>query len=141
MAAKAGAEFFPVAMKQTSSATFCRCHRPGGSSCVNSHGVAKYLLSRAVRAAGFKVVLTGEGSDEILGGYLHFRRDRPTSNGDLKPLPDGRTRPLDDVRKLLGFVPGWMETSAALAAKMRTVFSDDFVARFSPLETVHQLLQ
>ena len=28
--------------------------------------VAKYLLSCAVRDAGYKVVLTGEGSDEIL---------------------------------------------------------------------------
>jgi asparagine synthetase B (glutamine-hydrolysing) len=35
----------------------------------------KYLLSRAVRDAGYKVVITGEGSDEILGGYAHFRRD------------------------------------------------------------------
>ena len=43
--------------------------------CFNAHGVAKYLLSRAVRDAGYKVVLTGEGSDEILGGYAHFRRD------------------------------------------------------------------
>ena len=43
--------------------------------CINAHGVAKYLLSRAVRDAGYKVVLTGEGSDEILGGYPHFRRD------------------------------------------------------------------
>ena len=37
--------------------------------------MAKYLLSRAVRDAGYKVVLTGEGSDEILAGYAHFRRD------------------------------------------------------------------
>ena len=43
--------------------------------CLNAHGVAKYLLSRAVRDAGYKVVITGEGSDEILGGYPHFRRD------------------------------------------------------------------
>ena len=43
--------------------------------CLNAHGVAKYLLSRAVRDAGYKVVITGEGSDEILGGYAHFRRD------------------------------------------------------------------
>jgi asparagine synthase (glutamine-hydrolysing) len=30
----------------------------------NGHGVAKYLLSRAVSAAGIKVVFTGEGADE-----------------------------------------------------------------------------
>lgn len=31
------------------------------------------LLSRFVRQAGFKVVLTGEGSDELLGGYNIFQ--------------------------------------------------------------------
>ena len=42
---------------------------------INAHSVAKFRLSRAVRDAGYKVVLTGEGSDEILAGYPHFRRD------------------------------------------------------------------
>lgn len=32
-----------------------------------------YLLSKIVREAGFKVVLTGEGADEILGGYDIFK--------------------------------------------------------------------
>lgn len=32
-----------------------------------------FLLSRAVRDAGIKVVLTGEGADEVLGGYDLFR--------------------------------------------------------------------
>src|SRR3954453_6599392 len=41
----------------------------------NGHGVAKYLLSRAVRATGIKVVFTGEGADEMLGGYPYFRVD------------------------------------------------------------------
>ena len=41
--------------------------------CINAHAAAKVLLNRATRAAGFKVVLTGEGADEVLLGYAHFR--------------------------------------------------------------------
>lgn len=41
----------------------------------NTLGVAKLLMSRHVRDVGYKVVLTGEGSDELFGGYPAFRRD------------------------------------------------------------------
>lgn len=33
-----------------------------------------YLLSRKIKAGGFKVVLSGEGADEIYGGYLFFHK-------------------------------------------------------------------
>lgn len=32
-----------------------------------------YLLSRKIKAQGVKMVLSGEGSDEIFGGYLYFK--------------------------------------------------------------------
>lgn len=32
-----------------------------------------YLLARKVKAAGFKVVLSGEGADEVFGGYAYFQ--------------------------------------------------------------------
>jgi asparagine synthase (glutamine-hydrolysing) len=35
-----------------------------------------YLLSRLVRQSGYKVVLTGEGSDEMLGGYDLFKETK-----------------------------------------------------------------
>lgn len=41
----------------------------------NTLGVAKLLMSRHVRASNYKVVMTGEGSDELFGGYPAFRRD------------------------------------------------------------------
>lgn len=33
-----------------------------------------YLMSRKIRAYGFKMVLSGEGADEIFGGYLYFHK-------------------------------------------------------------------
>ena len=33
-----------------------------------------YLMARRIRAMGIKMVLSGEGSDEIFGGYLYFHK-------------------------------------------------------------------
>ncbi len=44
-------------------------------SIYNTLGVAKLLMSRHVHEADYKVVVTGEGSDELFGGYPAFRRD------------------------------------------------------------------
>jgi asparagine synthase (glutamine-hydrolysing) len=33
-----------------------------------------YLMARRIKAMGVKMVLSGEGSDEIFGGYLYFHR-------------------------------------------------------------------
>ncbi len=41
----------------------------------NTLAVAKFLMSRHVNEAGYKVVVTGEGSDELFSGYPAFRRD------------------------------------------------------------------
>ena len=115
-----------------------------------------------MRDAGYKVVLTGEGSDEILGGYPHFRRDmllynrdgqdpaggrrasasnwrsNPVSRGLL--LPDGDAGPLEDVKRVLGFVPSWIETFSARAVKMRPYCSRDFPAEVWASRGYHRLL-
>lgn len=36
-------------------------------------GVPMYLLSKAIADQGIKVVLSGEGADEVFGGHLYFR--------------------------------------------------------------------
>jgi asparagine synthase (glutamine-hydrolysing) len=48
-----------------------------------------YLMARRIRALGIKMVLSGEGSDEIFGGYLYFHR-----------APDPRALHEETVRKL-----------------------------------------
>lgn len=162
MAAKANAEFFPIPIRQDDLAdNFSDAILQSETLGANAHGVAKFLLSRAVRDAGYKVVMTGEGSDEILAGYAHFRRDmllynregqdpgltsglleelekaNPVSRGLL--LPDGDAGPLDSVRRTLGFVPSWIETFSARGQKMRAVLADEFLDKFGQREGFHAL--
>ncbi|MDX9784897.1 MAG: asparagine synthase B [Spirochaetia bacterium] len=37
-------------------------------------GTPMYLMSRKIKAMGIKMILSGEGSDEIFGGYLYFHK-------------------------------------------------------------------
>ena len=48
-----------------------------------------YLMARKIRAMGVKMVLSGEGSDEIFGGYLYFHK-----------APSARAFHEETVRKL-----------------------------------------
>jgi asparagine synthase (glutamine-hydrolysing) len=41
----------------------------------NPSAVGKQMLSRLVRASGYKVCITGEGADELFGGYPYFKQE------------------------------------------------------------------
>jgi asparagine synthase (glutamine-hydrolysing) len=51
-----------------------------------------YLLSRLVRSSGYKVVVTGEGADEVLGGYDIFKETKIRRFWESQP--DSTSRPL-----------------------------------------------
>jgi asparagine synthase (glutamine-hydrolysing) len=61
-----------------------------------------YILSRLVRESGLKVVLTGEGSDEMLGGYDIFKEAKIRRFWGARP--DSRLRPLL-LLKLYPYLP------------------------------------
>jgi asparagine synthase (glutamine-hydrolysing) len=54
--------------------------------------VPLYLLSKVVRQNGYKVVLTGEGADEVFGGYNIFRETKVRKFWARQP--DSKARPL-----------------------------------------------
>lgn len=129
---------------------------------VNGNGTAKFLLSKWVRAAGVKTVLTGEGADELLGGYVPFRRDYLLQHGGDRTeaetealmeemfasnaatravfMRTGQDDPaVKDVIARLGWIPSFMESYAQLGRITTTIYRDDFNAEmgdFSPFSHV-----
>ena len=116
-----------------------------------------YLLSRLVRNSGFKVVVTGEGADEMLGGYDIFKEAKIRRFWESQP--DSKMRPLllrrlypylqniqnqpDAYRKaffhinvdpklqpFFSHVPRWQ-----LTAKLKTFFSNEVRAQISADDT------
>jgi len=119
----------------------------------NGHGVAKYLLSRAVRDAGIKVVFTGEGADEMLGGYPYFRVDALNANSSLSAaekaalldqmlgtnpatrafmLPTQVTNPeMKAIERRLGWLPATLNVGAAMMSSVAPLLRADLVERIS----------
>ncbi len=69
------------------------------------------MLYEACRAAGFKVILTGEGSDELFAGYGWFRGNQQAES--LLRLPASLRRPIFSSR-----LPFPMSTAAQQALAM-----------------------
>ena len=54
------------------------------SSIANTSPVAKFILSQHVQESGYKVVLTGEGADELFAGYAPFHKELTDINVNQK---------------------------------------------------------
>jgi len=113
-----------------------------------------YLLSKLVRDSGYKVVITGEGADEILGGYDIFKEAkirrfwRAQPNSRIRPLLLRRLYPyLDKIQNqpdayrkaffhiqvdpalqpFFSHIPRWQ-----LTAKLKGFFSESVRAELGP---------
>lgn len=162
MAKHAGANFHRFRMpEETLAQHFPDAIAKGETLALNANSVAKYLLSRHVRDFGFKVVLTGEGSDELLGGYPFFRRDmllhdaKTDSETTAKRVAAvaeankmygsfggaaGPRLPLDAVKRTLGFVPSNLESFAEGGHRVRPLLARDFHAEFADRDPYTVLL-
>lgn len=127
----------------------------GEGLAINLHIAAKYLLSAAVRQAGYRVILTGEGADEILAGYAHLRRDLEGSSGAAKGtpdragslvtigvhLPEGESLPLTSVQQELGWVPSFLQAKGTLGYRLRGLLTEEFRQRWVQRDAAEQLLR
>ena len=126
----------------------------GETLCINAHSTAKYILSQAVSQAGYKVVLTGEGADEIFAGYPHFRQDMLLHNAEgqdeqtiqklltelaqSNQISSGILLSEDEgndtfrrVKQTLGFVPAWMGAVPKASFESYSFYSSEFVNQFA----------
>ena len=126
----------------------------------NTLGVAKNLMSRRVRECGYKTVITGEGSDELFGGYPAFKRDMFMHG--LADEPEDTRRAyqamLEESNKLFkgailsedqhhhpafdslcGFTPSWIQPWIATEALARPLLSPDLresLKNYDPIERI-----
>ncbi|MCC6747487.1 MAG: asparagine synthase (glutamine-hydrolyzing) [Deltaproteobacteria bacterium] len=118
-----------------------------------------FSLSALVRSSGYKVVLTGEGSDELLGGYDLFREAKVRQFWARRPTSQLRPRLLERLYPWLARSPSQSQNLQMVffgrnldrcrephfshlprwesAAALRRIFSAELqaeLARFDPVE-------
>lgn len=105
----------------------------------NTLAVAKWHMSRRVRACGYKVVVTGEGADELFGGYPFFKRDLmlhappgdgPRAESNATGVFQGailaesqQTHPA--WQELCGFTPSWIQPWMLTLESIRPLLAAD----------------
>lgn len=156
MAKLAGADFHPVKVSQSDLIEHLSdsVYYSEGLA-VNGHLTAKYILNKAIAKSGYKVALTGEGSDEVLAGYAHLRSDLFKTDGREHLLADlhasnkasqgimlmhGQSLTLKAVEDKLGYVPGFLEAKGSLGHKMCGLLTDEFTTRFKTYDAYDRFL-
>jgi asparagine synthase (glutamine-hydrolysing) len=119
----------------------------------NTLGVAKMLMSKHVREVGYKVVITGEGSDELFGGYAQFKADY-----FLHDPAYAQTAAGDDMKKrnaifsgsvlaeqaishpafeeVMGFTPSWIQPWMLVLERVKPLLSEDFKAKLGDYDPI-----
>lgn len=114
MAKFAGVDFHAVRVTDQDFAdVFKEVVTVGEMFVFNSHAPARYILSKRVSDAGFKVALGGEGADEVFAGYeflqTALRRHQSKTNilqmgSRLFSMPDAAERRIFKTSPFLGLM-------------------------------------
>ncbi len=109
----------------------------------NTLAVAKWHMSRRVRACSYKAVITGEGSDELFGGYPFFKRDW-LGRDDEGGVFAGAILAEEDQhhaawQDLCGFTPSWIQPWMLTLDRVRPLLStalQDLLTEYDPVAEV-----
>jgi asparagine synthase (glutamine-hydrolysing) len=117
---------------------FCRVLWHAERTFYNTLAVAKWHMSQKVKEGGRKVVITGEGSDELFGGYPFFKRDHFIHGLGLDPADIEKTNAVfkgailaEEERHhpaweaLCGFTPSWLQPWLFTLERVRPLLSDE----------------
>ena len=117
---------------------------------INSHLSAKYLLFKAMADKGIKVSLSGEGADELLLGYPHFKLDiynnnaNQNANSYLSGLqtPDKDFLNTSTIQQKLGFVPKFLEAKYSIGYKLqKNALNDNYINNmYDPFKSIMKCL-
>ena len=160
-AAHVGAEFCPVAVTNRDFAdVFAEAVWQGEMIHYNAHGAARYRLSRAVQQAGYKVVLAGEGADELFAGYDFSRQALLTTGAHAGPSKWARvlfrlmrrktrteqriadTSPwLARLCRVLAFPPALLDYVAEKFVLLQSLVSTDFAREFQRRDPYREFLR
>lgn len=119
----------------------------------NTLGVAKMLMSRHVREVGYKVVITGEGSDELFGGYAQFKADlflhdpayaKTSAGADMKErnkIFSGSVLAEEQIthpafEEVMGFTPSWIQPWMLVLERVKPLLSDEFKAKLGDYDPI-----
>lgn len=144
-AARVGADFQPILLKQSDFAdhiTDAIWHAETLDT--NSRGVARYLQSRVVHDSGYKVILSGDGSDEIFAGYGHVKQDlrlNHTKQELENALPNSTPAFLASIQQTLGFVPSWLKNVAVDRAFLPVLLAPDYALKFEKQDVYRLFLE
>jgi asparagine synthase (glutamine-hydrolysing) len=113
MAARLGTRHEDVVVSPTDVAeVFPEVVRHAEAPLLRAAPAPLFLLSRLVRDNGYKVVVTGEGADEVLAGYDIFREARVRMFWARDPESAKRTRAVELLYPWMARSPGRMPAFA-----------------------------
>lgn len=109
----------------------------------NTLAVAKWHMSRRVRACNYKAVITGEGSDELFGGYPFFKRDW-LGPDDEAGIFAGAILSEQELQHpawqdLCGFTPSWIQPWMLTLERVRPLLTaemQDLLAEYDPVAAI-----